>query len=199
MGLVRDIWRMWQTDWPHENVRRVLLVQTANPPAFNGILCAVRRRFHEAEIILAIHPETEKTLPRDHGCRICFINRKGKRECVRELRSLQCDTVIACFCAERGFWKLKLLPFLLGPRQFLIYNENADAYPLNRQHFHILCKHIKWRARNVIRRETDLSNSILRLLIIKALRIALAPAAFMWLAWRAAAWERRRRRNARNA
>ena len=196
MGVIRDLWRMWRTDWPHDRVRRVLVLQTANPPSFNKILCAVRRRFEGAEIEMAIHAETEKTLPRDHGCRMLFINRKNKSECVKELKSRGYDTVVVQFCAERGFWKLKLLPFLLGARQVLAYNESADAYALNRRHARIIFLHVKWRAGQFIRRGTGAHGSLLRALAAKTLRRALAGPAFLWLLWRAAGWELKRRRNA---
>ena len=194
MRILPSLVMMWRQDWPHERVRRVLVVQTANAPVFNKIFCGVRRRFQTAAIELAIHPEMEKALPADHGCTLLHIDRKNKLQFVRKLKSRRYDTVVVGFCGERGFWKLKILPFLLGAQQVLVYNENAGAFAFNRYHLGAMRRHLKWRMMQALFPETGMSESLPLLLAEEAVRRVLAGPAFLWVFWRAARWERKRRR-----
>jgi hypothetical protein len=176
----------------------VLVVQTVNSPIFEKILRVVLRRFEDAEIELAIRPEMEKRLPKNHDCRLWLIDRDKRAEFIGELKSRYFDTVVVGWCAQRGFWKLKLLPFLLGPRRVLVYNENADSFFLNRRHLRAICHHLKWRIVQRCFLENWARDSLLVLVAERIARFALAGPAFFWLLLRAALWERKRRRHAKS-
>lgn len=142
---LREVWQTWNTNWPPENVDRVLVVQSASPARFREVLSAVERRFVAARVDIAVRDYTLSYLDPARTAGIFVLGKAGKRESLKLLRRNQYDTVVLCATGEPDHWKLKVMAFCLGARQVICYNEHGGAFVVSRWHWRALPSHFLHR------------------------------------------------------
>ncbi len=114
-----------------ENMRTVLIVQTCNSDLLGHVVAEARRRFVQAKITVLVQKGMEPYLPA-LDCDERLINpAAGQTALVKQLRARRFDVVCIVEAGERGFRKLKLLPFLLRPQGVWLYDRIARPWPLS--------------------------------------------------------------------
>jgi hypothetical protein len=164
---------------------KILLIQSAEPryllrtldrlkeqPLFHNprytLFCRGKQetlsQFKEHPMLSRIIPHSEMTDALSH---------------IRELRLERFDAVVAFFTGDPGYWKIKYLPFLLGARHKVIYNENGDCFFFS---WKAWVAHLSYR---IARREGQGAEARLaahaRALIVPVIKLLLLPFRFLWL------------------
>lgn len=188
MKLLREALRTWNTNWPTERVKRVLVAQSGSPGLFLDILRAVQERFGGAEIHVAIHDYCLPYLSPDHTQRFFLVDRNDKLGFIRRMRRNAYDTVVICVTGEPDFWKLKLMGFCLRAKQVLCYNEHGGGFVCNRWHRAAVLKHLRYR----LSRSSPGRRSFRITVLSRFLRVSLGGVAFLVWMLRATIWEMRR-------
>ena len=116
---------------PEKEAGRVLVVQTCNPNLLD----------HVTKDVLSRHPGAEVEVLLQRGMRPWIVLQEGvnyldnpeadRAEMVKRLRRRRYDLVVVTLSGEAGYWKLRLLPFGLDPRQVRVYNRHAQSFVLN--------------------------------------------------------------------
>jgi hypothetical protein len=186
--IVRELWRTWNTNWPNDQVKRVLVLQSASPTLFLNTVKAVRERFAGAEVHAAVHEYCLPHLPPDFVQRFFPIDRKDKLGFISLLRRNEYDTVVICVTGEGDFWKPKLMGFCIKAKQVLCYNEHGGAFVCNRWHYAAMLRHFRYC---LSRRSTGRRRW--RAAVWSGfLSVTLGPVAVSAWMLRAIAWEARR-------
>jgi hypothetical protein len=124
--------------------KTVLVVQTGAPDLLTKAVDVVRTTLPAASITVLLQRNmTDKTPLRDG---IEYLENIGsKRAMTRRLRDRRFDVAFVLYVNQPGFWKLKLLPFLIGARNVLAVNEHMGWFPLSLRHAGALARHLSWR------------------------------------------------------
>ncbi|NLH47589.1 MAG: hypothetical protein GX444_03185 [Myxococcales bacterium] len=118
---------LWSRTEP-DSLRDILLVQTCNPDLLAHVAAEARRRFPRARLTALLQKDMRPYLPADLPVDQTIDNpRGGKRGLLRRLRAGRFDAVCLIESGESGFWKLKLLPWILGSRAVLVYDRFGSA------------------------------------------------------------------------
>ena len=121
---MRFLWHRAEPD----SMRNVLLVQTCNPDLLAHVAAEARRRFPRARLTALLQKGMRPYLPAELPVDETIDNPSGgKRELLRRLRAGRFEAICLIESGEPGFWKLKLLPWILGPRAVLVYDRNGRA------------------------------------------------------------------------
>jgi hypothetical protein len=106
---------------------RILLIQTGNPNLTDVILDGLSERYGENAITFFSQRNMSGYLkPRD-GIERIENPASNRWNLIAELRRRRFDLIGIVDSGERGFWKLKLLPFVLDPGQFIVFDRSATA------------------------------------------------------------------------
>ncbi len=125
-------------------VRSGLLIQTGSPDLLAKAVDLVRSRI----------PQMELTVLRQRGMDgrfslredVHYLDNEGsKRQLLRSLRGAKFDLVFVIYSNEGGFWKLKLLPYLVAAEGVLAINEHLGWFPVTVQTTAELAQHVRWR------------------------------------------------------
>ncbi|HPQ70673.1 MAG TPA: hypothetical protein PKW95_16225 [bacterium] len=114
-----------------ERMRTVLIVQTCNADLLGHVVAEARQRFARAKITVLVQKGMEPYLPELAADERLINPVAGQAALVRQLRARRFDAVCIVEGGERGFWKLKLLPFLLRPQGVWLYDRIARPWPLS--------------------------------------------------------------------
>jgi hypothetical protein len=112
-------------------VRSALVIQTCNHDLFGHVVADARRRFTSARIGVVIQRGMSLYLPPLPVDETWENLRDERSELVGILRKRRFDVVCIVGSGERGFWKLKLLPLLLGAKSVWLYDRHARPKPLS--------------------------------------------------------------------
>jgi len=112
-------------------IATVLLVQTCNPDLLGHVARAVRRRFPQAKLTVLVQRGMTPYLPPLPVDEQIENVAEQKRETMRQLRARRFDAVCFIESGEKGFWKLKLLPFFLSPKAIWLYDRLARPTPMS--------------------------------------------------------------------
>jgi hypothetical protein len=129
--------------------RHGLLVQTGSPDLLARTVDVIRSRLPELELsVLRQRGARDRILLRGD---VHYLDNEGsKLELVRALRARNFDVVFVLFSNEPGYWKLKLLPYLLAADGLLAVNEHLGWFPLTIQRAGELTHHLRWRLKNSV-------------------------------------------------
>jgi len=110
----------------------ILVVQTCNPNLFEYVVKDVRKRYPQSKLTLFLQPEMKDYLSSEvsQGCEILVNPKSRRRKVVRELRKHGYKKIAFVLSGEAGYWKLKLLPFLLFPVKPIAYDRHARPISL---------------------------------------------------------------------
>ncbi|NWG13894.1 MAG: hypothetical protein HXY20_10215 [Acidobacteria bacterium] len=115
---------------------------------------------------------------------------------LRALRRERFDAVVVFFTGDRSYWKIKFLPFLLGIRHKVVFNENCDCFFFSLRKWLALMAHrMSDHSRTGL--EARWTNQVRRL-ASSLTKLAVLPFRFGWLVlvW---AWLRMTAARARKA
>jgi hypothetical protein len=155
--------------------RQVLVIQTGSPELLSQAV----------EMLQGALPGVRMTvlLQRDMRARMRLLdgvdyleNDASKLSLIRDLASRRFDAAFVLYVDQPGYWKLKLLPFLIGvPRVFAV-NEHMGWFPIALRSPGPLLRHLKWRAgteRTGVEAAADITRAVVR--------SAATPAIAAWL------------------
>jgi len=103
----------------------------------------------------------------------------GALDHVWRMRRARYDAVVAFFTGDHSYWKIKCLPFLLGARHKVIFNENSDCFFFS---WRAWISHLSYRAsqREGQGAEAQLASHT-RALAVPIIKLTLLPFRFVWL------------------
>jgi hypothetical protein len=79
----------------------------------------------------------------------CYANTLTKEiKLIKTIRNKKFDIVIITGTNEPSFAPLKMMGILTGYKSLLIFNENIDAFFVNRDNWRTLIGHARWRLRD---------------------------------------------------
>jgi hypothetical protein len=107
------------------SVQSVLVVQTCNPELLQHVAADAKKRFANAKVTVLIQRGMRPFLPPQLSDEVWENQTTGRRKLLRRLRARRFDAACVIWSGERGFWKLKLLPFALGVRAVWAYDRLA--------------------------------------------------------------------------
>lgn len=121
-----------------------LLIQTGSPALLNRAVRMIRERCQGLELtVLSQRGMTEQVV---HEPGVTYLDNDGSKvELIRQLRARRFDVAFVLYSNEGGFWKLKLLPYLVGASSVLAYNENLDSFPVSLKTLSEVLQHVRWR------------------------------------------------------
>ncbi len=163
----------------------ILIIQSAEPPAVLRALELLKKRpiFREPRYTLFCR-NTNEVVDRFRGhpmlCRIVTHTEiRGALRHAVTLRAAHFDSVVVFFTGDPSYWKIKFLPFLLGARHKLIFNENGDCFFFSWRGWYA---HVSRRfAGNLEPKAPSRGFSRARARIIIAVKLLLLPFRFFWL------------------
>jgi hypothetical protein len=164
---------------PEENLdalRSALIVQSGGPALLAGAVEQVRRNHPHLRLTVLLqrgHSERVSALPD-----VEYIENEGPKPAfVRRLRARRFDVVFVLYTNEPGYWKLKLLPFLVGAPRLVGFDESLASFPVSLRTSRLL-------ARRILQRLADsrvIAPENLPTGLELVARIVLYPAALAWL------------------
>ncbi len=92
---------------------RILVVQSGPPELLTQAVDAVRAAHPEAELTVLLQREKSEDVPRREGVEY-LVNEGSKRAMVAQLRTRHFDAAYALQMGDPDYWKLELVPFLVG-------------------------------------------------------------------------------------
>lgn len=121
-----------------------LLIQTGSSALLNRAIRMIKERCPGIELTVLRQRGMAEQVVHESG--VTYLdNDAAKLDLVKQLRSRRFDVVFVLYSNEGGFWKLKLLPFLVGASSILAYNENLDSFPVSLKTVDQVLKHLRWR------------------------------------------------------
>ncbi|TMA24000.1 MAG: hypothetical protein E6J88_11820 [Deltaproteobacteria bacterium] len=121
-----------------------LLVQTAAPERLARAIDKVRETHPRLRLSVLLQRAMAARVPARPD--VEYIENEGpKPGFIRRLRARRFGTVFVLYTNDPGFWKLKVLPFLLGAARILAINENLDWFPVSLAKPRSLARHVFWR------------------------------------------------------
>ncbi len=121
---------LWRRPAP-ERMRTVLVVQTCNADLLGHVVAEARRQFSQAKLTVLVQKSMEPYLPELAADEQLSNTATGQAALVKQLRARRFDAVCIIEAGERGYRKLKLLPFLLRPQGAWLYDRLARPWPLS--------------------------------------------------------------------
>ena len=168
--------------------RKVLVVQTGSPELLARAVDRVRENEPDFDYTVLLQREMEGKVPLREGVTY-LVNEGPKPSFIARLRAENFGRAWVMFTNEPGYWKLKLLPFLLGASEVRVLNENLDWFVLSVQDLSPVAQHLRWRLESSVTRAALPGSGA----IASAARAASYPALLLLLG----AWEQGRLLRAR--
>ncbi len=164
---------------------RILIIQSAEPPHVLRALDHLQRdplfRRPRFTLFCRKRPETVDRFsnhPMLHAVRT-HSEMRGAWRHLRELRREHFDAVVVFFTGDPSYWKIKFLPFFLGVRQKVVFNENCDCFFFSLRGWLALMAHRMShhsRAGSI----PDWTHQ-LRFLALSLTKVVVLPFRFVWL------------------
>ena len=124
--------------------RSLLVIQSGPAELLVELIARVRQTYPEASLSVLLQrgiADALVALP-EPGAVEYLENMGSRAEQVRRLRARGFDGVFVMYSDHPGYWKLKLLPFLLGAGSVLAVNEHLGWFPVALQDLHRLGGHL---------------------------------------------------------
>lgn len=155
--------------------RSVLVVQSGAPEVLVQAVDMLRGALPPVRMSVLLQRNMRGRLPLSDG--VEYLDNEGsKRALLKELRRRQFDAAFVLYTNHPGFWKLKLLPFMIGVPRVYAINEHMGWFPITLRSAAPLLRHLAWRAgsaRSGFNAAIDLAQS--------AAHSAATPAIAAWL------------------
>jgi hypothetical protein len=124
--------------------KSLLVIQTGSPALLVKAVDLVRSTLPSASVTVLLQRNMADKVPVREGVEY-MENTGSQRALVQRLRERRFDAAFVLYFNHPGFWKLKLLPFLIGARNVLAINEHMGWFPLSLHHFGAFARHLRWR------------------------------------------------------
>ncbi len=108
-----------------DDVRSVLTIQTCNADLLGHVVADAQCRFPYASHTVLFQRGMQPYLPKMAGVELIENLEGGRWDLVRFLRTRVFEAVCIVASGEKGFWKLKFLPFVLNPGSIWVYDRLA--------------------------------------------------------------------------
>jgi len=125
--------------------RTVLVVQSGAPEVLEQVVQSTRDSFPGAAICVLLQRNMRARVRALEGVEY-LENTGSKRALLEQLRARRFDVAVVLYTNEPGYWKLKLLPFLVGARHVFAVNEHLGRFPISLRAGGALARHVSWRA-----------------------------------------------------
>jgi len=125
--------------------RSVLLIQTSHPDVLTRAVDMLREALPQARMTVLLQRNMRGRLQLREDVEF-LDNDREKGAVVRELSSRGFDAAFVLYANQPGYWKLKLLPFLIGVARVYAINEHMGWFPLTLRNTGPLLRHLAWRA-----------------------------------------------------
>jgi len=156
---------------------RILVVQTGSPALLTRLVDSLRGNSPEASLTVLLQRDMRKLVPERED--IEYIDNQGpKPSFIKMLGERRFDRAYVLYSNEPGYWKLKLLPFLIGVGEVRVVNENLDWFPLDLRHTDSLAAHLRWRLESSVTFAGDMNLGA----VWNAARAVAYPAVLAYLA-----------------
>lgn len=123
---------------------RALLIQSGSPLVMARALPALRERLPDFRFSVLLRRDAVGRVPVGEGVEVLVVD-GPKARLVRELRARRFERTFVLLANDPGYWKLKLLPLLLGLRGAEAVNENLGCFQLGWRNLGALVRHLRWR------------------------------------------------------
>jgi hypothetical protein len=164
---------------------RALVVQTGSPHLFARVLDRLCESYPDSTFTGLLQKNMRGKVPERDD--VDYIDNQGPKPAfVKMLRERSFDRIYVLYSNEPGYWKLKLVPFLLGPRAIYVVNENLDWFPIDLRRSETIAAHLRWRMESSITFSGDVEFGS----VMSAAKAVAYPAVLAYLA----AYERSRSR-----
>lgn len=147
---------------------KVLLVQTANPNLTDIVLDQLIQKYGSENITFYRQRGMENYLKKRPSIKVIENPQKGRLKAARHLRRQKYDLAAMILSGEKGFWKLKTLPFYCNPKSIVLFNRIGESRKFSGQQM------IDW----ILGKNAFSSHS---LGYLKMIRLAFAPVIFIFL------------------
>ena len=124
--------------------RSVLLIQSGAPDLLMAATDRLRAAHPKAAMVVLLQRDMDERVERRPDVEY-LVNLGSKIALARELRHRRFDAAYVMYTAHPGYWKLKLLPFALGAKRVLAFNEGVESFPINLRDAGALARHLRWR------------------------------------------------------
>jgi len=134
---------LWSNADP-ETWRSALVVQTGGPGLLTRAVGDLAAKYPAMNLTVLLQRNMRERVPARPG--VEYIDNEGpKPDFVRRLRAREFDVAFVLYTNDAGYWKLKLLPFLIDAGTVIAIKENLDWFPLNLRNTDALAAHLRWR------------------------------------------------------
>jgi hypothetical protein len=155
---------------------RVLLVQSGNPKLLTRVLDSLATQFPRCSFTVLLQRAMTDLVPVREG--VEYLENQGPRPSfIRSLRERKFERVFVMYANEPGFWKLKVLPFVVGAGAIFAVNENLDWFPVDLRHTEELAAHLRWRLESSVTFAADIRSGVIE----AAAKTAVYPALLAYL------------------
>jgi hypothetical protein len=127
------------------SAKTVLVIQTGSPELLTQAVDLIRTQLPRAALTVLLQRNMRDKVPVREGVEY-LENTGSKRGLTARLRARRFDVACVLYVNHPGYWKLKLLPFLIGARHVLAVNEHMGWFPINLRDARRLAGHLRWRA-----------------------------------------------------
>jgi len=170
-----DLMRFLVATGDLSSTKTALVIQTGSPELFVKAVDLVRTALPSTTVTVLLQRNMAGKVSARAGVEY-LENTGSKRALVRRLRERRFDAAFMLYFNQPGFWKLKILPFMIGARRVLAINENMDWFPISLRHATALARHLSWRAGQ----HTD-HESALKSMAVGGVRAVAKVAVIAWL------------------
>lgn len=123
---------------------RFLIVQTGSAPLLVRLVDLLRRDHPDAALTVLLQRNMRPAVSLRDG--VEYLDNQGPRPAfIKLLRERRFGRAYALYSNEPGYWKLKVLPLLVGASEIYAVNENLDWFPMDLRHTDALAAHMRWR------------------------------------------------------
>jgi hypothetical protein len=154
--------------------RHVLVVQTGSPEVLSQAVEMLRGALPGVRMTVLLQRDMRARMRLLDG--IEYLENDAKLSLVRDLAARRFDAAFVLYVDHPGYWKLKLLPFLIGVPRVYAVNEHMGWFPVAPRNPKPLLRHLAWRAgaeRTGVEAAVDIARAVAR--------SAATPAIAAWL------------------
>ncbi|MEB2283573.1 MAG: hypothetical protein B6D46_15000 [Polyangiaceae bacterium UTPRO1] len=129
----------------YTRIRRILVMQTGSIDAALGVAAKLHADFPGARIDGVVRDDDVVRIGPEVFAHVTPVRWEDRLGILRALRAERYD-VIAVVLSRSGSRAFRLLPYLLRTRNFFLFNENFDYFPLKWSRLPSLAQHVSGQA-----------------------------------------------------
>jgi len=127
------------------DAREVLLIQTGDPELLALAVDMLSEALPRVRLTVLLRRNVRGRVRLRENVEY-LDNDRGKSALVRDLAGRRFDAAFVLYANQPGYWKLKLLPFLIGVPRIYAINEHLGWFPLTLRKTGPLLRHLASRA-----------------------------------------------------